>query len=65
MVDVEAQIDRTRLELRDHFEELCREVSTLHRRTSRNALSVAHYNELLVPLGVARLEPEEWAPLAA
>ena len=30
-----------------------------------NRVTVAQLNELLVPLGMARLEPEEWAPLAA
>jgi hypothetical protein len=33
--------------------------------TAPALVSVAQLNELLVPLGVARLEPEEWSPLAA
>ena len=33
--------------------------------TAPALVTVAQLNELLVPLGVARLEPEEWAPLAA
>ena len=33
--------------------------------TSPSLVSVAQLNELLVPLGVTRVEPEEWAPLAA
>ncbi|MGH7439257.1 MAG: hypothetical protein ACRENE_26525 [Polyangiaceae bacterium] len=33
--------------------------------TAPAIVSVAQLNELLLPLGVARLEPEEWSPLAA
>ncbi|MGA7121223.1 MAG: DUF2283 domain-containing protein [Polyangiaceae bacterium] len=33
--------------------------------TAPALVSVAQLNELLVPLGVARVEPEEWSPLAA
>jgi uncharacterized protein YuzE len=33
--------------------------------TSPALVTVAQLNELLAPLGVARVEPEEWAPLAA
>ena len=33
--------------------------------TAPALVSVAMLNELLVPLGIARVEPEEWSPLAA
>jgi hypothetical protein len=33
--------------------------------TAPALVTVAQLNELLVPLGVARVEPEEWSPLAA
>jgi hypothetical protein len=33
--------------------------------TAPGLVSVAQLNAVLTPLGVARLEPEEWAPLAA
>ncbi len=33
--------------------------------TAPALVSVAQLNELLASLGVARLEPEEWSPLAA
>ncbi len=33
--------------------------------TAPALVTVSQLNELLVPLGVARLEPEEWSPLAA
>jgi hypothetical protein len=33
--------------------------------TAPALVGIAQLNELLVPLGVAPVEPEEWAPLAA
>jgi hypothetical protein len=33
--------------------------------TAPGLVTVAELNAVLAPLGVARLEPEEWAPLAA
>ena len=33
--------------------------------TAPGLVTIAQLNAVLAPLGVARLEPEEWAPLAA
>ena len=33
--------------------------------TAPGRVTISQLNDLLVPLGVARLEPEEWSPLAA
>ena len=33
--------------------------------TAPGAVTIAELNALLAPLGVANVEPEEWAPLAA
>jgi hypothetical protein len=33
--------------------------------TAPGLVTVAQLNAVLIPLGVAQLEPEEWAPLAA
>jgi len=33
--------------------------------TAPSAITVAQLNAILTPLGVARVEPDEWAPLAA